>query len=121
MEDEAKIVVKLIESEFKNPSNTPANFAGMDSAGSTNTNTRTGIEVRFWFNRATDIIVDDLIDSLTKNILKNDSLARIFNCLKAPMVVARHYIRDAAGVAEHTIEQVFKFYGVVASCLTPRS
>ena len=120
MEEEARIVVKFIESEFKKPFNVPANFAGMDSAGSTNTNTRSGIEVRFWFNRTTTVI-DDLIASLTKLILKKDSLAGIFKCLKAPMVVARHFIKGAAGVAVQTIEQVFKFYGVVASCLTPES
>ena len=119
-EDEARNVVKFIESEFKKPFNVPANFAGMDSAGSTNTNTRSGIEVRFWFNRTTTVI-DDLVDSLTKLILKKDSLAGIFNCLKVPMVVARHFIKDAAGVAVYTIEQVFKFYGVLASCLTPES
>ncbi len=119
-EEDASSVVKSIESDFKKSFNIPAGLAGMDSVGSTSTNTRAGIDVRFWFNRSTSVI-NDLVESLTRIILKKDSLAGIFNCLRAPMVVARHFIRDATGVAEHTIEQVFKFYGVAATCLTPES
>ena len=113
-EEDARKAIQIFESDFKKSFNTPANFAGMESYGSPNTNTRFGIEARFWFNQITDGS-DGLVGSLKKIISKNKSLASLFGCRPAPMAVGRYIVTNMTGVASRTLQQALTGDDVTAS------
>ena len=104
-EDDARKVVKIFDMELKKSHIAPAQFAGMDSAGTFNSSTRTGIETRFWFNQLSNDS-SGLIGALKKLVSKNTSLATIFKCQPVSLTVARHYIENTPGVPMHNILRV---------------
>jgi Zinc finger C-x8-C-x5-C-x3-H type (and similar) len=77
----------------------------MDSAGTFNSNTRTGIETRFWLSEDSSV----LIGALKKLVSKNISLATIFKCQPVSLTVARYYIENTSGVPMHNIIRVLSF------------
>ena len=107
-EDDARKVVTIFEKELKKSHIAPAHFAGMDSAGTFNSNTRTGIETRIWFNQLSEDS-SDLIGALKKLVSKNISLATIFKCQAVPSIVARYYIENTSGVPMQNIMRALTF------------
>ena len=80
----------------------------MDSAGTFNSNTRTGIETRIWFNQLSEDS-SVLIGALKKLVSKNISLATIFKCQPVSLTIARYYFENTTGVPMQNIMRALTF------------